>query len=354
VLKPDINKVTVQLPPPSAISAYAYVSTWGSIYDVKFLAELFRKNIKVRSSEKSFELNGKKFAAGSLIITREGNNSRSFDTIVQKAATDCERVLTPVSSGFIDKGADIGSHSMRFIHPPRVMLVTGDGVSAEAMGEIWYFFEKEIEYPVTLVRYRDLNRIKWSDFDVAIFPDGNYDDLPADRLQGWVRDGGKLIAMESAILQLVDKKGFSIKSLKEDKAKDDTLKNNPGLIKLYADRDHESIRSNVPGAIYKVDMDNSHPLGFGLDKYYFTLKLNDIIYNYLGEDGWNVGTVKKNGYVAGFVGQKAKEKIKDGLLFGVQSLGRGSVVYLVDDPLFRSFWQNGKLLFGNAVFMAGQ
>ena len=353
-LKPESNKVTIRLSPPPPISAYAYVSTWGSVYDVRFLAELLRKNIKVRSSEKSFELNGKKFAAGSLIITREGNNSRSFDTIVQKAARECERVLTPISSGFIDKGADIGSHSMRFIHPPRVMLVTGDGVSAEAMGEIWYFFEKEIDYPVTLVRYRDLNRVRWSDFDVAIFPDGNYDDLPADRLQGWVRDGGKLIAMESTIAQLVDKKGFSIKSIKDDKAKEDTLKNNPTLIKSYADRDHESIRSNVPGAIYKVDMDNSHPLGFGLSKYYFTLKLNDVLYNYLGEDGWNVGTVKKNAYVAGFVGQKAKEKIKDGLLFGVQSLGRGSVVYLVDDPLFRSFWQNGKLLFGNAVFMVGQ
>ena len=353
-LKPEPNKVTVQLSPPPPLNAYAYVSTWGSIYDVKFLAELLRKNIKVRSSEKPFELNGKKFTAGSLIITREGNNNRTFDTIVQKAATDCERVLTPLSSGFIDKGADIGSHSMRFIHPPRVMLVTGDGVSAEAMGEIWYFFEKEIEYPVTLVRYRDLNRVRWSDFDVAIFPDGNYDDLPADRLQGWVRDGGKLIAMESTIPQLVDKKGFSIKNIKDDKAKEDTSKNNPGLIKLYADRDHESIRSNVPGAIYKVDMDNSHPLGFGLSKYYFTLKLNDVLYNYLGDDGWNVGTVKKNAYVAGFVGQKAKQKIKDGLLFGVQSLGRGSVVYLVDDPLFRSFWQNGKLLFGNAVFMVGQ
>ncbi|MFI5159884.1 MAG: M14 metallopeptidase family protein [Sphingobacteriales bacterium] len=354
IIKPGAKKVvTVQLLPPPPLNTYAYASTWGSLYDVKFLAELLRKGIKVRSSEKPFEINGQKFAAGSLIITREGNG-KGFDTIVFNASNDCHRSLTPLSSGFMEKGADIGSHSMHFIHPPRVMLVTGDGVSAEAMGEVWYFFEKEIDYPVTLVKYHDLNRIKWADFDVAIFPDGNYDDLPADRVQSWVRDGGKLIAMESTISQLVDKKGFSIKAPKDDKPKEDTAKNNPSLIKLYADRDHESIRSNVPGAIYKVDMDNSHPLGFGLSKYYFTLKLNDIVYNYLGDDGWNVGTIKKNAYVAGFVGQKSKEKIKNGLLFGVQSLGRGSVVYLVDDPLFRSFWQNGKLLFGNAVFMVGQ
>ena len=159
--------------------------------------------------------------------------------------------------------------------------------------------------------------------------------------------------MENVVSLLVDKKGFSIKSLPAEK-RDTTNKNKPDLIKLYADRDHEAIRSSVPGAIYKVDMDNTHPLGFGLDKYYFTLKLNDALYSYLGDDGWNVGTIKKNAYVEGFVGQKAKEKIKDGLLFGTQSLGHGSIVYLVDDPLFRSFWENGKLLFSNAVFMVGQ
>jgi hypothetical protein len=30
------------------------------------------------------------------------------------------------------------------------------------------------------------------------------------------------------------------------------------------------------------------------------------------------------------------------------------VVYLGDNPLFRAFWQSGKLLFSNAVFLVGQ
>jgi len=363
-IKPERGRITnvVFTAPPEVkkLHSYAYVSEWRSVYDVKFLAELLRKNIKVRSAEAPFEAGGKKFAAGSLIITRAGNNTENFDAIVTKAAADFNRELVPLSSGFVDKGADIGSKGIKVIHAPRVMLITGDGVSAEAMGEVWYFFEQQINYPITLVRYRDLNRIKWNDFDVAIFPDGYYDDLPVEKLQNWVHDGGKLIAMENTVSLLVDKKGFSIKNLPGEKhAKDDTTsakngKDMPDLVKAYADRDHESIRSSVPGAIYKINLDNTHPLGFGLDKYYFTLKLNDVIYNYLGDDGWNVGTVKKDGYVEGFVGQKAKEKIKNGLLLGVQSLGRGSIVYMVDDPLFRSFWENGKLLFSNAVFMVGQ
>ncbi|MFC5048971.1 hypothetical protein [Aquimarina hainanensis] len=31
-------------------------------------------------------------------------------------------------------------------------------------------------------------------------------------------------------------------------------------------------------------------------------------------------------------------------------LGNGSIIYMVDNPLFRSFWENGKLFFVNAVF----
>jgi len=35
-------------------------------------------------------------------------------------------------------------------------------------------------------------------------------------------------------------------------------------------------------------------------------------------------------------------------------MGRGQVVFFADDPIFRSFWENGKLLFANAVFLVGQ
>ncbi|MCA6438794.1 MAG: hypothetical protein IM581_02580, partial [Chitinophagaceae bacterium] len=44
----------------------------------------------------------------------------------------------------------------------------------------------------------------------------------------------------------------------------------------------------------------------------------------------------------------------DGMLLGVQDIGSGSVVYLSEDLLFRNFWENGKLLFANAVFLVGQ
>ena len=112
--------------------------------------------------------------------------------------------------------------------------------------------------------------------------------------------------------------------------------------------------SSVPGSIYKVELDNSHPLAFGYPDHYYTLKQDDNVYEFIKEEGWNVGIIKKENYVSGFTGNKAKEKLKDGLIFGVQDMGRGEVVYLADNPLFRSFWENGKLLFCNAVFLVGE
>jgi hypothetical protein len=50
------------------------------------------------------------------------------------------------------------------------------------------------------------------------------------------------------------------------------------------------------------------------------------------------------------MGSEAQAAIAGSLVAGAERMGRGEVVYLLDDPLFRGFWHAGQLLFGNAVF----
>lgn len=344
------NTITdVTLVPPAQVEVpahpYAYVCAWQSVSDVRYLASLLKSGVKVRYAETPFEVSGKQFNAGSLIVTRAGNGAGGIDAKVTRAASLTNRRLTPLSTGFVDKGVDLGSGLVHYLKPLKVMLVSGEGTSSANVGEIWQFFEQQINYPVTLVNFKDIEGIKPGAFDVIIFPDGNYDNFPSDKLQTWISDGGKLIALGSAVAQLEGKKGFNIKNKEVDSTK--TKPNE----KAYADRNRSAIESTVPGAIYKITLDNTHPLGFGYPDYYYTLKTSNDIYKLLDDGDWNVGTVKKDGYVAGFVGEKSLARIKDGMLLGVQSVGKGSVVYMVDDPLFRGFWENGKLLFANAVFM---
>jgi hypothetical protein len=99
-------------------------------------------------------------------------------------------------------------------------------------------------------------------------------------------------------------------------------------------------------------MDGSHPLAYGFPDYYFSLKTDTDIYQ-LQKETWNVVTVGKDPLVLGFVGKNVKNKLEDSVTYAVANKGRGTVIYMVDDPLFRGFWENGKFLFSNAIFMVG-
>ena len=109
----------------------------------------------------------------------------------------------------------------------------------------------------------------------------------------------------------------------------------------------------IQNSSYPVALDKSHPLCYGYPEYYFLLKQNGQLLEFM-KDGWNAGVIKKDNQVAGFVGSSVKSRLIDGTVFGVLPMGRGSIVLFTDNPLFRSFWQNGKLLFLNAVYLAGQ
>ncbi len=226
------------------------------------------------------------------------------------------------------------------------------------MGEVWHFFDVQIGYPVNVIWSNDLSKNNLRELDVLIMPDGNYrflaDRQMNDALKDWVSNGGRLVALESAVAQLSAAEwGIKIKKGDDDKDKDEK-KEDYSLLRRYENRERDFIPGFNPGSIYKIELDNSHPLAFGYDDDYYTLKQDNTIYEFFKEMGWNVGVVKKDNQVAGFMGSKLKDKLKDGLLFGVQDMGQGTVTYLADDPLFRSFWENGKLLFSNAVFMVGQ
>ncbi len=345
-LAKESSKATMERP-------VAYVAEWNSLADVRFLSDLLKKKIKVRFTETAFESGGKKYLPGSLIIARTSNGSlgAQFDQTLLQLAQDAGVSLSPIGSGFADKGPDLGSEMVHYIKKPKIVLLTGEKTASQQVGQIWHYFEKQINFPISLVRFEDLGRFNWNDFNVMILPDGDYSTLDLDKLQNWIRAGGKLIAMEGALDKLSDSKQFDLKN--KELAKADADKNPYQKLKVFASRERDALMENVPGAIYKVDMDNTHPLGFGYPGFYYTLKLDTKIYDYM-DKGWNVGVFKKNNYLTGFAGSKSRQKLNDGLLFGVQDMGRGSVVYLVDNPLFRGFWENGKLLFSNAVFMVGQ
>jgi len=332
---------------PAVAKPYAWIMPWNAIDDAKTLVKLQEHKVKIRIAEEGFTIGGKVYRAGSLLIYRTENEKINKDIakLLSEVAKDYNTSFYPISSGYVEKGKDFGSSVYRLLAAPKIAVVTGQEVSSQGVGEIWHFFEQELNYPITMIStqsaaYLDINKI-----NVLILPDGSYSDKLGEQLNGWISAGGKLILMEDAITSLVGKRPLDIKK-KEYPKKDEKETNE----RKYAEKDKDDLQNSIPGAIYKVSLDQSHPLALGLGKFYYTLKTDERIYEPL-ENGWNVGTLKANSYMAGVAGSKVKKKLETGLLYGVQQSGRGSIVYLATDVLFRSFWENGKQLFTNALFL---
>ncbi len=336
---------------------YAYLAKWNSLEDVQFLSYILKKGVKARYSEVAFSMNGKEYAPGTLVITRNGNTKLgdSFDMIVKDAADLLNRQLDMVTTGFVDSGKDFGSSALRLVQAPKVGLIAGEGTSGNMVGHIWHYFDQVVEYPISLINLDEVGSIDWSEYDVMIMPSGSYESAfgvsGLNDIRSWVRRGGTLIAIDGANRFLAGKDGFNLtRKLSDDDENEDEEMDS--RLKRYADSERASIPDLSVGSIYELTMDNSHPLAFGYDETYMSLKLGSSGYEYL-ENGWNVAVAKSGDPRSGFVGYKAKDMLGVSLSYGVQNMGAGSVVYMVDNPFFRGFWHNGKLLIGNAVFFVG-
>ena len=265
-----------------------------------------------------------------------------------------------VKSGFSTTGRDLGSGTVHFVKKPTVAVVAGPGIDATALGEVWHFFEQQLGYPLTVLGTEYLSRVSLQKYDVLILPNGSYGDIYTDRnlekLKAWVQSGGRLIALEGAAKFLANKKDFLLKTKAVDSVaiKKEEKANPYKLLRRYGDAERQDAEEVVQGSVYRVQLDNSHPLAFGYGSTYFALVRNPLNYSFLGKGGWNVGVIKKNSYSSGFIGSKARKELSDTFVIGTQDFGQGQVVYLGDNPLFRAFWQGGKLLFSNAVFLVGQ
>jgi hypothetical protein len=332
---------------PAIARPYAWVIPWKAVDDSKTVIALQKEQVKIRLAEDAFTIGGKTFGAGTLLVYRTENEKTNKDLAHTLAAIakDHNVAFYPIGSGYVEKGRDFGSSAYRLLKAPKIAVVTGNEVSSQSIGEIWHFFEQELDYPVTMLGTQNLSYLDIDKINVLILPDGTYSDKIGEQLSSWISRGGKLILMEDAISSIIGKRPFDIKR-KEYPKKEEKQVNE----RRYADREKYDMQNSIPGAIYKVRIDQSHPLALNLGKYYYTLKTDDKLYEPLA-NGWNVGSLTEDSYMAGIAGAKARKKLESGMLFGVQQMGRGAIVYLGANVLFRSFWENGKQLFTNALFL---
>ena len=347
----NLNPYQLETISNSVGSNFGYAVKWDGFSSAKLLAALLRHKISVKVSDQSFKIGSDEFPKGSLLVMKNGNKQANVEKILKEEADKLQVRMYAIQSGIVEGGKDLGSSDVKTIKAPKVMMMAGEGLRATNVGEVWHFFDQQLQYPIILINPTDFARVDWDEVDVFIMPNGNYsflkDKAQSEEFASWIRKGGKVIALESAVSQLAAQPWSELKTVKQDTA----AKAKPNPLKKYGDRERGAMENYTSGAIFKLTFDNSHPLMFGI-KDYFTLKQDDNLFQYFEQGkGWNVGYITENSKMSGFVGHNLNKKLKNGMVFATQNLGRGSVIYLTDNVLFRNFWESGKLVMANATFL---
>lgn len=330
-------------------SSYGYLIPHNSFQSAKVLAQLLKAGIKIHYNEKPFKINDSSYSSGNILVLRTVN-SGDWSAITQRICAENHVQVVALTSGYVQAGSDFGSPDVKIIaQAPRVATLTGEDFSSLSVGEIWSYFDNELHYPITQIPSSYFHQTNLAVFDVLIIPSGDVSDLitNSEKLAEFAARGGTIIALEGSVNQFAQANKFNL-TMKQ--IPEDTLSFQS--IPTYANRERAYLSTSIPGAIYEVHLDKSHPLCFGLPRYYDLKQSTDLVN--LSKDSWNVGSIQTDSYVTGFVGYKAKQHLSTGMVFGASEIGNGSFIYFVDSPLFRNFWESGKVLFSNAVFFHGK
>lgn len=342
------KKISIEEKSVNQEEVVGYIAPWKSIADARFLSGLLQHGLEVKATTKPIKIEDKLYERGSLIITKTNARAKNVDSLLVALAHQFDVPLQSTKTSFSDSGTDFGSPDVKNIHPQRIALLRDGKVSTLSYGALWHFFEQDLHYPVISVSVEKLSGLQWHHYDVLLLPSGNYantfNEKQQKELLTWVKNGGKIIAIGNALNSFADKDGFGL--TKPEKSTDEETK----LI-AYDQRRLEKTKETSTGAIFKIQLDPTHPLAFGFEQHYYTLKTSTKAYPLL-KNGYNVGYHTEDvENASGFVGEKAIQELPNSLVFGEYRSGKGSIIYLADEVNFRSFWQNGKLFLANAIFM---
>lgn len=351
-IEPDISGFNYIVPDAqNGNNSYAYLVKWESMEQAGFLARLLQHNIQVRVANEPFTVEGNQYDRGTLVITRGDNPGINLlGAFISGLAKENNIKVNAISTGFVTSGSDLGSRNFQLIKAPNIAVLGGDQANANDLGHLWFYLEQELKLPLAILDAARLDRLNLDAFNIMIIPEGYFrlSENTMNLLSNWVKKGGRLIVLGEALSLFSGKSGFSLKNASEDDA---SSKANKTLsLSDYAGDDRRELSEGTPGAIFKVKLDQTHPLAYGQVNPYFSLKTTNSTFKLNSGGAYQIGITDKSFKPSGYVGFKALERFKESLVIGAESLGQGSMVYYVDNLLFRDFWDNGKFLFSNALF----
>jgi hypothetical protein len=349
-------------------TSYAYLLDWDDYNAPAALYFMQQKGLKVASAFKPFTITAsgknRSFNFGSLLIP-VSKQKLSPEDVFKVMKTVQDKFQVPVfsaDSGYSLKGIDLGSNNFRVLEKPKPALLIGEGTSSYEAGEVWHLLDTRVHMPLTKIRMANFRRANLDKYNTLVMVSGNYrqlDSLQKVRLKDWTKQGNTLITIAGASKWAIENKLVKEELTKKPKSEGNTESKEKGekVKRLpYVDASEHIGRERIGGAIFKVDLDLTHPLGFGYRRSNLPVYKNNRVFLKPAKSPYaTVAKYTDDPHIDGFVSKNNLENfIKPSASLLVSQLGSGRVILFADNPNFRGAWYGTNKLFLNALFLGSE
>ena len=332
----------------------AYIMKWDRYYAPKSLYKILDSGIKPRLANKPFSViidgNNVEFDRGSIVIPvnqRDADSKITEREIYQMmtALSKSDHVQIYASNtAATSSGAFLGGASHSVLQKPKVAILSGPGTSSYGVGEIWHVTNFRMNIPSSLINANNLNNSKLDKYNTLIIPDGYYQELKSadiENIKEWVLKGGTLIGIQTGSQWIINKKIINEKLKKTENLKLDIA--------------YDQVRTvngaqRIGGAIFEVELDNTHPIAYGYNKNVSLFRRGTHFFELSEGPSANVGRYSNDPLVSGYISEEKEAEMKNTASIIARRQGLGHVVLFADNPSFRAFWYGTDGLLLNAIF----
>jgi hypothetical protein len=336
---------------------YAYLLDWDDYNAPAALNYMQKKGLKAATAFKPFSAKtnagSRDFNYGSVMIpvSKQSLSSTEVFQIVQEAQQKFNVPIYATNTGFSTTGIDLGSRNFRKIDAPKVAMLIGDGVYSYEAGEVWHLMDQRVHMPVSKLQLRSFGRMSLDKYNTLVMVSGSYsqlDSIQRKKIKDWVSKGNTIITVARASQWLIRNK-----MVKENFTKPAESKDKKSTKRLpYVEASEHIGRERVGGAIFEVDLDVTHPLGFGYRTDKLPIYKNNTVFIQPSQNAYStVSKYTNDPHIDGYISDRnLNEFLKPSASLIVSPIGRGRAIMFADNPNFRGAWYGTNKLFLNAIF----
>ncbi len=391
----DYSKGKLKNPNPN----YGYLIEFKDDVVYKVLLDLFDKNINVRSARKTFKVENNSYDRGTLLI-RKVENEELDEDMLKNIADKYGINVIGVNTALAQSGYDLGGDYFTLLRKPRVAIFNGLSTNIYNFGVTWHLLDQELNMRASLLHVNNINFLDLRKYNTIIIPSywGSTEKFKNElgkggkrKLEDWVKDGGTLIAINTAAAALADTSmkmskaklrrqsltklneydlayareqnvyNIEIDSLAiwEGKTSKKTGKGEKEIkdklkiaAKQLGELDAFNRRFSPRGAILNVKLNVEHWLNFGLgDK---IPALFSGSYVYLTKNPVQTAarfSEKVNLRLSGLLWPEARERIEKTAFLTREAFGSGQIILFAFEPNYRTLFKGTQRMLLNSIFL---